>query len=108
MKISKWLDEYVDSHSICNSKEAGDDFKKQTGKDAPEWTVTTVGELRKDLGKFKGPERLEGKDSDVVTSGWWMSAAIEEKFLGTNSDSAFFGRGSMFRANLEALKAAGL
>jgi len=104
-KISKWLEGY-DSHTIYSNDKLEQDFREKTGKE-PKWSTTTIGKLRESEGSFKGPMNLKGNDSDVVACGWIVAEGLERAYAGTRAYAEFHGRGSAFRASIEALKSKG-
>lgn len=104
-KISKWLEE-LDSHTIYSNDKLVKDFRAKTGKE-PKWSTTTIGKLRELEGSFKGPMNLKGNDSEVVACGWIVAEGLERVYAETRDYAEFHGRGSAFRASIEALKRKG-
>ena len=104
MKVHEWLEKFVDSHAIQDHEKLSASFLEHTGKE-PCWPTHTVRDTNKEAGTFKGPVALvAGPDHLLVSYGWQVAEALESKLVGTASYAMFNGRGSSFRAGLEALK----
>lgn len=106
MKVWEFVEQMgIDSHSIYDNAVMADLFKTRTGYE-PCWPTHSAGSVSAQAGQdVKGPlAPLPVEDHVRVFNGWEFAASLEETLLGTNEWSRFYGRGSMFRASLNALK----
>jgi hypothetical protein len=102
-KPSEFL-EVIDSHGIYNAE-----MLKECEFETDTIPRRTVKQTRRDIEHRDLGGSVEGDENDQLFYGWSASEALAARFLGEPTPGARFqGRGSLFRANLEALKEAGL
>ena len=103
-KAYEWLDG-LSSHDIYDAQGAADDFKKETGLE-PCWHSHSAKEMSSMIksrglgGSFHG--------NKPAVSGYEIAEALAETLAKSTSHHLFNGRGSRFRAALEALKQANI
>ena len=106
MKVSEWL-ETIDSHGIYEAAPCAADFTKETGK-LPCWPTFTVAQTITAIKKRGIGGSVNGKPNERVAYGYEIANALAENLAATSSHRKYSGRGSQFRAAVEALKNAGL
>jgi hypothetical protein len=104
VKVSEWLAK-LSSHTIYDSVDLGNRFRKECGME-PCWPEHTVAECRKAIHARGVGGYVEGNPDDKTANGYEVAAALEKKIAGTTSWDKFMGRGSMFRASLQAIQIA--
>lgn len=104
MKVHEWLEQLC-SHDIYDADGAAEDFRKETGLE-PCWHCHTADEIKGMIqarglgGSFHG--------NQPAVSGYEIAEALAENLAQSKSHHQFYGRGSRFRAALEALKQANI
>ena len=112
MKPSEWLST-LNSHSIYTANGVQEDFEKSVDfpvevgvGELPLWPIHSVSATRQAI-----EERGIGgyiDDGGDVAYGYEIARAVEKRFLGTDNGGRYQGRGSQFRAAIEALQSAGM
>ena len=106
MKISEWLLQ-IDSHAICGSQDAKDDFQKETGQ-CPTWPEHTREQTARGIKeRGLGGSVMVGPSRTMMCFGWEMAEALARKYAEFGG-SCYEGRGRRFWAAIEALQAKGL
>lgn len=100
-KPTELLDD-LDSHGIYNAKML-DDCEFDTDS-VPTFTIEETSERIRARG-LGG--QVEGYPEDRLIYGWTTATALAKVFCGDAPGLQFQGRGSSFRADLEALREAG-
>lgn len=106
MKLSDWLDTFTASHDIYTHVRIAESFKRHTGFDA-NWPAHTVSETKVVLNSRGLGGTINGNDSDIVAWGWEIACAVARQHV-PGYKPGHFGRGRLWQAALDALKAAGL
>jgi hypothetical protein len=105
--IGQWLEDHLDSHGIYDLKWVTEELTKVG------YTGSMPGGLTQDqmfksieargLGGELDPEEYPGQ---LSVAGYIVAGHVTRVLLGEAPGDKFFGRGSAFRANVSALKAA--
>lgn len=104
-KVSEWLKEHTDSHSIFDDTKLRESFKTETGHDAP-WQSHSM-ELTRQAIRARGlGGTLEGADGMRCSYGYEIASACAVQFADFHSQK--MGRGFLWRDCLEALERRGL
>lgn len=107
IKISDWLSER-DGHTIYDSKGLGAKFKELTGYD-PAWPehsqAATVQAIK---ARGLGGELDSNPENKALAYGWEIAEGLASRYAPGVEISPKFGRGSRFRAAVEALRKAGM
>jgi hypothetical protein len=106
MKISEWLNEYVDSHSIYDSRKMRESFMAQTGLE-PIWPEHTHEQTRASIvGRgLGGYLKTDVADDLKECWGYQMADSLASHYAKFHSSK--MGRGFLFDDCITGLKKAG-
>ena len=102
MKASEWLLQH-NSHGIYDAEEIAKDFKKETGLE-PCWPVSSAKQIKQAIKRRGLGGTFHGNAPAVA--GYEIAESLADKLAPEVQRPALYGRGSRFRAALEALQTA--
>jgi hypothetical protein len=107
MLIHEWLSN-LHSHDIYDSTKMAEDFKKETGLE-PSWITFTHAEMKRSIEKRGLGGSLGEDNGGGLASGYAVAESLANKYATVNTTHQLYeGRGSRFRAALEALQKSGV
>lgn len=103
MKISEWLETYIGSHDLLPIKDTLKDLKAKTGFETGMIKGQKGKEFNKSVGEFKELQNPVDPKLEFI-EGYRLAGQLDKMITGKNHGDMYYGRGSAYDANIDALQ----